>query len=54
MASTGMAICMGDFDLGLASLRAFWLVQRWIEREREGLSANNADAYGGQVQHVLG
>ncbi len=33
MACTGMAIGLEDFFLGEACLRAFWLVQRWIEEE---------------------
>jgi hypothetical protein len=35
MAVTGLSIGFEDFPLGISYLRAFWLVQRWIERERE-------------------
>lgn len=33
MAVTGMSIGMEDFGLAIACLRAFWKVQRWIQRE---------------------
>lgn len=39
MACTGMAIGLEDFYLGEACLRAFWLVQRWIEGEGEKMRA---------------
>jgi hypothetical protein len=34
MACTGMSIGLEDFNLGTAYLRAFWVVQRWIDSER--------------------
>jgi hypothetical protein len=36
MAVTGMSIAMEDFNLATAYLRAFWKVQRWVARERDG------------------
>ena len=41
MACTGMALGLEDFLRGTAYLRAFWVVQRWIEMER--LKINNQD-----------
>jgi hypothetical protein len=36
MAVTGMSIAMEDFNLATAYLRAFWRVQRWVVRARDG------------------
>ncbi|KAL2063727.1 hypothetical protein VTL71DRAFT_5532 [Oculimacula yallundae] len=43
MACTGMVIGMDNVHLGTAYLRAFWLVQRWIEKEGRKEGRNIGD-----------
>jgi hypothetical protein len=46
MAVTGLSIGFEDFRMGIPYLRGFWLVQRWIVRQRE--EAEEADREGGK------
>lgn len=37
MAGSGMMIALKDYGLVISALRAFWRVQRWIDKERSAL-----------------
>lgn len=41
MAVAGLSIGFEDFHVGISYLRAFWLVQRWISRERDQVTTSS-------------